>query len=146
MKIKTVIQINHSTEKVFRYLTNSRNMPEWMMGLQKIKSVKGRRPAKGSISTQVFKDAKGLMEVKEEVVEFERNKTFALQLSHKNMETTQLFSLAANEDGTKLTVETQTRLIPAFIGIFGVFMKDQMRRQQEQDLKKLKRKINEKYS
>lgn len=138
MKIKTVIQINRPIEKVFQYLTNARNMRLWVMGLQQVKPVKGRRPTKGSLSTQIFKDEKGLLEVKEEVLKFEKNKAFELQLSHKNMETTQSYTFTKNETGTRVTVNTYTRLIPAFIGIFGFFMKGQMRRQQETDLKKLK--------
>jgi uncharacterized protein YndB with AHSA1/START domain len=140
MIIKTVIDIRQPITMVFKTLVEPENMVKWMANFQKLESVKGRRPRKGSISKQIFKDSKGIMEMKEEVLNFEKNKKFELQLSHKNIETHQTFEFIAHDkEITRLILTNHIRLVPAFMGVFSIFMKGQMRRQQEADLMKFKK-------
>ena len=140
MTIKTVIDIRRPIAEVFKELVNPDNMPKWIEGFQKLEKVKGRRPRKGSISTQVHKDSKGRMELKEEILLFERNKTFEIRLSHKNMDTRQSYEfINQGKSMTRVILTTETRLIPAFIGIFSVFMKGGMRKQQEANLMRFKK-------
>lgn len=140
MVIKTIIDIRQPIAVVFKSLVEPANMPKWMANFQKLEAVKGKRPRRGSISTQVFKDSKGTMEMKEEVLNFERNKKFELQLSHKNIETHQTFEfIAQDKEITRLVLTNNISLVPAFMGIFSVFMKGQMRRQQEADLMRFKK-------
>lgn len=140
MTIKTVIDIRRPVSEVFKELVNPDNMPKWIDGFVKLEKVKGRRPRRGSISNQIHKDAKGRMELKEEVLLFERNKKFEIRLSHKNMDTKQSYEfLSQGKSITRVILTTQTRLIPAFIAIFSVFMKGGMQRQQEANLMRFKK-------
>lgn len=140
MIIKTVIDIRQPVAVVFKNLVEPLNMVKWMANFQKLEPVKGKRPRKGSVSTQFFKDSKGAMEMREEVLGFERNQKFKLLLTHENIETHQTFEfLPQSEDITRVILTNDIRLIPAFMGIFSVFMKGQMRRQQEADLMQFKK-------
>lgn len=140
MTIKTVIDIRQPVSVVFKELVNPATMPKWIDGFVKLEQVKGRRPRRGSISTQVHKDAKGRMELKEEILLFERNKKFEIRLSHKNMDTKQSYEfLNQGKSMTRVILTTQTRLIPAFIGIFSIFMKGGMKRQQDANLMRFKK-------
>ena len=140
MTIKTVIDIRRPISEVFTELVNPDNMPKWIEGFVKIEKVKGKRPRKGSISKQIHKDSKGRMELREEILLYERNKKFEVRLSHKNMDTKQSFEFVSQAPAvTRVTLVTQTRLIPAFIAIFSVFMKGSMKRQQEANLMRFKK-------
>ncbi|MFT5833752.1 MAG: hypothetical protein ACI97N_001380 [Cognaticolwellia sp.] len=139
MIIKTVIDIRQPVAVVFKGLVEPSNMPKWIEGFQTLESVKGKRPRKGSISKHIFNDSKGRMEIQEEILKFDRNKKFEIRLSHKNMDTHQAFQfLNQGNEITRLILTTQTRLIPVFMGIFSIFMKSRMKKQQEADLKKFK--------
>ncbi len=139
MTIKTIIQIEAPVSSVFRKLTDGKNLKNWIEGFKKIKSISGRRPNKGSISKQIFEDAKGLMEVEEEILYYDRNKEFQVKLSHKNMLTLETYEFVNQGDSTRLILTTNIRLIPMFIGIFAPFMKPQMRKLQEANLMRFKR-------
>ncbi len=140
MTIKTVIDIRRPISEVFTELVNPDNMPKWIEGFVKIEKVKGKRPRRGSISKQIHKDSKGRMELREEILLYERNKKFEVRLSHKNMDTKQSFEFVSQATAvTRVTLVTQTRLIPAFIAIFSVFMKGSMKRQQEANLMRFKK-------
>ena len=140
MTIKTVIDIRRPISEVFTELVNPDNMPKWIEGFVKIEKVKGKRPRRGSISKQIHKDSKGRMELREEILLYERNKKFEVRLSHKNMDTKQSFEFLSQAPAvTRVTLVTQTRLIPAFIAIFSVFMKGSMKRQQEANLMRFKK-------
>jgi hypothetical protein len=139
MTIKTIIQIEAPVSKVFSSLTDGKNLKNWQEGFKKLKSISGRRPNKGSISKQVFEDAKGFMEVEEEILYYDRNKEFQVKLSHKNMLTMETYEFVNQGDSTRLILTTNIRLIPMFIGIFAPFMKPQMRNLQEANLRRLKR-------
>lgn len=140
MTIKTVIDIRRPVAEVFKELVNPDSMSNWIDGFIKLEKVKGRRPRRGSISNQIHKDSKGRMELREEVLLFERNKRFELRLSHKNMDTKQSYEFINQDKSmTRVILTTQIRLIPAFIGIFSVFMKGSMRRQQEKNLMQFKK-------
>ncbi|MFK7949276.1 MAG: SRPBCC family protein [Saprospiraceae bacterium] len=140
MTIKTVIDIRQPVSTVFKELVNPDNMPKWVEGFVQIDKVKGRRPRRGSISNQIHKDSKGRMELREEILLFERNKKFEIRLSHKNMDTKQSYEfLSQGKSITRVILTTETRLIPAFIGIFSIFMKGGMKRQQEGNLMRFKK-------
>ena len=140
MTIKTVIDIRRPVAEVFTELVNPDNMSKWIEGFVKLEKVKGRRPRRGSISTQVHKDSKGRMELREEILLYERNKKFEIRLSHKNMDTKQSYEfISQGQSVTRVTLITQTRLIPAFIAIFSVFMKGSMKQQQEANLMRFKK-------
>ena len=140
MTIKTVIDIRRPIAEVFTEMVNPDNMSKWIEGFVKLEKVKGRRPRRGSISTQVHKDSKGRMELREEILLFERNKKFEIRLSHKNMDTKQSYEfISQGQSVTRVTLITQTRLIPAFIAIFSVFMKGSMKQQQEANLMRFKK-------
>lgn len=140
MTIKTVIDIRRPISEVFTELVNPDNMPKWIEGFVKIEKEKGKRPRRGSISKQIHKDSKGRMELREEILLYERNKKFEVRLSHKNMDTKQSFEFVSQAPAvTRVTLVTQTRLIPAFIAIFSVFMKGSMKRQQEANLMRFKK-------
>lgn len=140
MTIKTVIDIRRPIAEVFTELVNPDNMSKWIEGFVKLEKVKGRRPRRGSISTQVHKDSKGRMELREEILLYERNKKFEIRLSHKNMDTKQSYEfISQGQSVTRVTLITQTRLIPAFIAIFSVFMKGSMKQQQEANLMRFKK-------
>jgi len=140
MTIKTVIDIRQPVAEVFKELVNPDNMPKWIEGFVRLEKVKGRRPRRGSISTQIHKDSKGQMELREEILLFERNKKFEIRLSHKNMDTKQSYEFVnQGKSMTRVILVTQTRLIPAFIAIFSVFMKGGMKRQQEANLMRFKK-------
>lgn len=139
MVIKTVIDIRQPIALVFKELVNPLNLPKWVNGFQKLESVKGRRPRKGSISKQIIKDSQGLMEIREEILNFDKNKHFEIRLSHKNMETHQHFQFLNKGKTTRVILTTTTRLIPAIMAVFSIFMKGQMRKQQEADLMRLKK-------
>lgn len=140
MIIKTVIDIRQPVSIVFKNLVEPSNMPKWMANFQRLDTVKGKRPRKGSISTQVFSDSKGIMEMREEILGFERNQKFQLLLSHKNIETNQTFEfIPQSKDITRVILTNDIRLIPAFMGVFSVFMKGQMRQQQEENLMRFKK-------
>ncbi len=139
MTIKTIIDIQEPVTKVFQGLLTPENMPKWIEGFEKLQPIKGKRPRKGSVSNHIFRDTKGKLIVMETVLNYEKDKKFEILLSHKNMETNQSFELHSQGDITRLILTTNTRLIPAFMGIFSIFMKSQMKKQQETDLRKFKK-------
>ena len=142
MKFQTSIIIHESVAQVFRYTVNPQNMNKWVQGFQQFKTQKGRKRAKGSTALQVFNDNGEVTEVQEEVLENIANQHFAFRLSHKNMESEVHYHfLNQGDQTTKLLVKATIRLKPRLFNLFALFVKGPMKRQQEQDLAKLKKLI-----
>ena len=141
MKFQSNILIKESVNKVYQYTVDPKNLKNWVHGFKQYKPQKGRRRTTGSTAVQVFDDGE-LMEVKEEVLSNVANKEFVCRLSHKNMESNVSYRFLNQGDAlTKLVVQTDVRLKPAIFNLFSLFVKGPMRKQQDDDLKRLKRVI-----
>jgi polyketide cyclase/dehydrase/lipid transport protein len=138
MKFSSEIIINRSVQEVFRFTTSHKNLSRWVDGFQTFKSIKGRNRGEGSTATHIYQDSAGLLEVHEEVMEITSDKLFKSRLTHKNMDTILAFKFLNQGNSTKIITETKVRLKPAIFNLFSLFMKGQMKKQQQADLRKLK--------
>lgn len=142
MKFQTSIIIYKSVAEVYRYTLHPQNMNKWVQGFQQFKPGKGRKRAKGSTAIQIFNDGGQVTEIQEEVLENIINQHFTFRLSHKNMESEVNYHfLNQGDQVTKLLVKAKVRLKPRIFNLFALFVKGPMKRQQEQDLAKLKKLI-----
>ena len=138
MKFSSETIIKRSVKEVFRFTISHKNLSKWVDGFQTYKSIKGRNRGIGSTATHIYKDSAGILEVHEEVLEIITGKSFKSRLSHKNMDTILSFRFLDHGDHTKLVVEAQVKLKPAIFNLFSFFMKGQMKKQQQADIRRLK--------
>lgn len=138
MKFHSEIIINQPIKEVFRFSTSHKNLSRWVDGFQTYKSIKGRNRGEGSTATHIYKDSAGILEVHEEVLEIVPAKLFKSRLTHKNMDTVLVLRFLDQGDSTKIITEAQVKLKPAVFNLFSLFMKGQMRKQQQADLRRLK--------
>lgn len=142
MKFSISATIKTPTPDVFRYLTSSEKLGEWMKDFQSIKTTEGRRTKVGGVSKLIFKDAKSAYSIKEEVLGFERNERFEIQLEHPEIITTINYRLGAKDVKTTILVaDYRIKFKNPLNRVFGVFFKIPMRNQQEEDLRRLKNKL-----
>ena len=139
MRFKSNILIKENVNIVYQKTLNPKNLGRWVHGFKQFKTQKGRQRATGSTALQIYDDGGEILEVKEEVLSNVLNKEFICRLSHKNMESEVQYRFLNQGDSiTKLQVNTQVKLKPAFFNLFALFVKGPMFRQQEEDLVKLK--------
>ena len=138
MKFSSEIEINRSVKDVFRFAVSHKNLSRWVDGFQAFKSVKGRNRNKGSKATHIYKDAAGILEVHEEVLDIIPEKSFKTSLSHKNMDTVLELKFLNYGGRTKVITDTNVKLKPAIFNLFSFLMKGQMKKQQQADLRRLK--------
>jgi uncharacterized protein YndB with AHSA1/START domain len=141
MEFRSEIIINRSVKEVFRFTTSSKNLSRWVDGFQTFRSIKGRNRGERSIATHIYKDSAGILEVHEEVIEIIADKLFKSRLTHKNMDTVLALRFLDQGSGTKIITEAQVKLKPAIFNLFSLFMKGQMKKQQQADLRRLKQVI-----
>ena len=139
MNLHSTILIKASVNTVYQYTTDPRNLGKWVHGFKEYKSRKGRKRSTGSTAVQVFDDGGEILEIQEEVLSNVPNKEFVCHLSHKNMESEVTYRFLNQGDAiTKLQVSARVRLKPVLFNLFSIFVKGPMRRQQEEDLRRLK--------
>ena len=142
MKFSISTTIKISTPEVFRYLTNSKKLGEWMKDFQSIKTTEGRRTKVGGVSKLIFKDAKSAYSIKEKVLGFERNERFEIELEHPEIITTINYRLGAKDANTTVLVaDYRIKFKNPLNKIVGIFFKIPMRNQQEGDIRRLKNKL-----
>lgn len=138
MKFSSEVIINRSTKEVYRFAVSHKNLSRWIDGFESYKSIKGRNRGKGSTATHIYKDSAGKLEVHEEVLDLVPEKSFKSRLSHKNMDTILEFRFLDQGSSTKVVTDTHVKLKPAVFNLFSFFMKGQMKKQQQTDLRRLK--------
>jgi hypothetical protein len=144
MKFRSEIIINKPLKDVFKYTINPKNLSNWVDGFEKFKPLSGKSWQVGSIGIQFYNDKEGKLEVREEVLAHESDKSLKTHLSHKNMETILEFRFLDQGDSTKLIAEAQVRLKPFLFNLFAPFVKTPMKKQQLADLKRLKNCLEQK--
>jgi hypothetical protein len=141
MKFTITIDINESKPEVFRYLTSPTKLTEWTKGLQSIKPVKGRRSKEGGTSKLFFKEQKTTFTVHEEVLIFDRNNQFKIHLDHQEMITDIDYYFRTKDHQTVIVAKYHIRFKNILNRALGIFFKGPMKKQQLDDLKKLKSNI-----
>lgn len=141
MKFSSSIEINSPVKEVYRFTVSPKNLPRWVDGFESYQPKKGRNRGKGSTATHIYRDSAGKLEVKEEVLDIKPEKMFKTHLSHKNMETDLEFKFLNLGNSTRVVTDTYVRLKPAVFNLFSLFMKSQMKKQQQADLRRLKNAI-----
>ncbi len=138
MKFSSEIIINRSVKEVYRFAVSPKNLNKWVNDFQSYKPIKGRNRKKGSTATHIYEDQAGKLEVHEEVLDITPEKLFKTRLSHKNMNTVLEFRFLNQGGSTKVVTDTYVKLKPAVFNLFSFFMKGQMKKQQQADLRRLK--------
>ena len=138
MKFSSSIEINRPIKEVYRFAVSSKNLHRWVDGFETFQQKKGRNRGKGSTATHIYRDSAGKLEVQEEVLEIKPEKLFKTHLSHKNMETDLEFKFLNLGGNTRVVTDTYVRLKPAVFNLLSFFMKGQMKKQQQADLRRLK--------
>ena len=141
MNFRSEITINKPVKEVFKYVINPKNLSKWVDGFEKFKPQKGKPRQLGSVGTHIYNDKDGKLEVREEVLANEPDKILKTHLSHKNMETTLTFRFLNQGDSTKLIAETKVRLKPFIFNLASPFVKTPMKKQQQADLDRLKKRL-----
>lgn len=141
MKFSISVFIKKPQAEVFRNLTNSTKLPEWMQGLQSVSLIKGRRNQSGNQSKLHFKEGNTKFVVDEEVLNYHRHDQFTVYLNHSEMTTVIDYILKEEKRTTILTANYEVKFKNIISRIFSIFFKVPMRNQQAQDLKKLKKLI-----
>jgi len=138
MKFSSQVIIRRPIKEVYRFTVSHKNLSQWLDGFQAYKSIKGRNRGVGSQATHIYQDSAGKLEVHEEVLAVIPDKSFKSRLTHKNMDTTLEYRFLDQGDETKVVTDTHVKLKPAVFNLFSFFMKGQMKKQQQADLRKLK--------
>lgn len=139
MRFNGSILIHRTPEEVFRFVVSPTKMPQWNTGLKELKAVKGRRTQKDSVMNHIYIENGEVLVVREEVLIVERGREFTSELIHKNMISTIQYLFKTEGRATRLDVKVRVRLVPRFMGIFGLFMRAAMRDRLLQDLGTLKK-------
>lgn len=144
MLIKLSVTISASPPQVFDIMTNTRLMKKWMLDLTSVKEINGNRSRPGHKSKLVFGTGDKALEVEETIVQIDKPKTLKLELFSRTMRSKQSFQLESlPENKTRINARIQVALRPVIIGFFIFFLAPSIRKQQEGDLKRLKRIIEE---
>ena len=141
MKFHSEIIINKPVKEVFKITVNPKNLPRWVEGFEKFKTLKGKARQVGSIGIHIYNDKEGKLEVREEVLANKSNQILKTHLSHKNMETTLDLRFLDQGESTKIIANTQVKLKPLLFNLAAPFVKTPMKKQQKADLERLKKYI-----
>lgn len=141
MKFTITIEIKERKEEVFRYLTSPVKLTEWTKGLQSIKPTKGRRSKAGGTSKLFFKEQKTTFTVLEEVLVFDRNNQFKIRLDHQEIISEVDYYFRTKDNHTVIIAKYHIQFKNVFNRALGIFFRGPMKKQQADDLKRLKRNI-----
>ncbi len=140
MKFTITIDIKKSAPAVFRYIASPLKLAEWTKDCQSVKTIKGRRNDAGHTSKIIMKDAKSTYSIEEEVLMYQRNQRFKIILTHKELTSEVDYLLEkVSDEHTKLHARYNIRFTNFLNRIFSSFFKIPIRNQQTEDLRKLKR-------
>ncbi len=141
MTFESSIFIQQPPQAVFRFVAlEPKQMKLWVKGFERYKAKGSSKRQPGSRGVQIFNDGGQRTEVQEEVLDLTPYELFRCVLTHRNMVSRQTYRfLDQGASQTKLQVETQVKLRPALFNVFAFFVKRPMRKQQEEDLQRLKR-------
>ena len=99
--VKKSTQINKSTEKVFDYLSDHKNEPEWMPGMIELNLTSGDGKNVGDTYKWKYKMAGIILRGETSVKEMVPNRKIVTE-SNVGIKNTFTFNLAPNEEGTLL--------------------------------------------
>lgn len=140
MRFSTDIVIERSVSDVYQFVRQPNNMKHWVQGFQAFRPRKGTPRRPGSLAVQVFEEPDGkTTEVQEKVLQIQPNESIRLRLTHRNMDSSVHYRFLDLGEHTKLVVDVSTQLKPKLFFLLTPFVKGPMRRQQQQDLLRLKR-------
>jgi len=145
MKFTINVIVKENKAEVFRYLTSPAKLTEWTKGLQSIKPLKGRRSKEGGTSKLFFKEQKTTFSVEEEVLVFDRNNRFKIRLDHQEMVSVVDYYFRTTDDQTVVIAKYDIHLKNLLNRFVAIFFKGPIKKQQLEDLKKLKQKIENKH-
>ena len=130
--------IERPVDKSFMVFTDVSKMGEWLTGFKKMELIKGLPTLPGSMIRMTMEMNGKEILVTEEVIEFKWNKLFSFRLHHESMTVDcEYIFVSADMDSeihSKMTVEGNNLFWRSAI----LFMKGKMKKQNQDDLEKLK--------
>lgn len=99
--VKKSIQINESAEKVYNYLSDHNNEPEWMPGMIEVNLMSGDSKNVGDTYKWKYKMAGMILKGETTVKEMVPNRKIVTE-SNAGIKNTFTFNLEPNEEGTML--------------------------------------------
>lgn len=130
--------IERPVDKSFMVFTDVNKMGEWITGFKKMEMIKGMPTLPGSLIRMTMEiNGKEIM-VTEEVVEFKWNKIFSFRLYHKSMTIDCEYTFVSSEMNSEIHSNMTVKGKNLFWRSVNLFMKGKMKKQNQDDLDKLK--------
>ncbi len=139
MKFEVRIKINKSAEGVYKAMLNTQLMTKWESNFNSFQMVKGGKRKMNSEAFRIYKEPDdSIFKIKEIVTELKKDKLFAYQLVQDNFMSYIRCRIIDKGEQVLLVEETEVKFRPAILGIFGIFMKNSMKKKRTEDLLKFK--------
>lgn len=135
--LKHSVVINQPLKKVFDYVTNSENAPEWKSRLLKVKRTSQGPVGVGTTEVHVGKILGWKPETKVEITAYEPNKEVGFKTVSGPLAAKGKVTFESVESGTKVTI-TAGRQPSGFLKLIGPLVAGMAQKQLETDLAKLK--------
>ena len=141
MRYNEYIDINTDSKTLFRHLTEAKLLLEWMNGLVNIKSKGAKARRKNLKQTLSFKDLKGVMEIKEQTLDYLKDEKISVKWESEQMEVSMDYNIATNAKASvcRLSVNAKVRLQPRFLNFISFLFAGPIKKQWSSDLSSLKK-------
>jgi uncharacterized protein YndB with AHSA1/START domain len=132
------LTVDKSVDEVWSVLEDESKTPEWIEGFKRIEPVSGVPGSVGAVSHIFVEDRGEEMMIEETITKVEVNEAYAMRftMDFMNMD----YEITLDEDNGKTTISTKTSTQGN--GLFAKsmvsFMKGAMKKQEEENLQKLK--------
>ena len=141
MRYKEYIDINCSANVLYRHLIDNQLIKDWTGGLTSIKS-RGSKSRRIKLKQELtYKDIKGKIVVREQVLVLEKDKNVVLKWESDQMDVTKTYDIlnAADQVHCRLVVTAKVSFYPKFLNLIAFIIGGSIKAQWSNDLSQLKK-------
>ena len=140
MRYRYSLDINTSAAQLFDCLTSTAKLKDWMDGLVSIEPSRIKKRKLKARQQLIFKDDKGKLIIKEQVIAFESNKVLGLKWDSDQMEVEVHYEIlpAKHSELCRLHVQAKATFFPKYLNILSFLIGSVLKRQWTEDLRRLK--------
>ena len=141
MRYKEYIDINCSANVLYRHFIDNQLIKDWTGGLTSIKS-RGSKSRRIKLKQELtYKDIKGKIVVREQVLVLEKDKNVVLKWESDQMDVTKTYDIltAADQVHCRLVVTAKVSFYPKFLNLIAFIIGGSIKAQWSNDLSQLKK-------
>ena len=132
------VMIERPVDKSFMVFTDVSKMGEWLTGFKKMERIKGLPTLPGSLIRMTMEMNGKEISVTQEVIDFKWNKLFSFRLHHESMTIDCEYTFVSSEMNSEIHSIMIVEGKNLFWRSINLFIKRKMKKQNQDDLDKLK--------